>query len=356
MSATTEVAAGRLARVVDQTGREWARFAWVGDRLNSLEVPGARIDGVIVRDELLGDAHDIVVDGAPVTRVSAVDWARPTEIPAIAAPGRLPAGSGATIINTLALLARHGGVPALRYAGPYPTSALWRTLARSFRTTATEDQFTADLVGRMARLARDPIAIDFAPAPFEQLAIVGHGDRTVRGHVELRDGIERVVLDGIAYEPGGSPARLVDARAPTGTVAAELWFGDARYATIATLSPDGALVDGPHPIPACTSDVIGKVFPPPLVAAIAELVAESVPAPLAGDARAFLVARELRWADLGARVARADGERVELHAAIWQHVAPHGLGRLALALAEALVPVVTHAIVAAVVARGRLAT
>ncbi|MBA3391442.1 MAG: hypothetical protein H0T89_02305, partial [Deltaproteobacteria bacterium] len=54
----------------------------------------------------------------------------------------------------------------------------------------------------------------------------------------------------------------------------------------------------------------------------------------------------VRWADLGARAARAEPDGLVVHAALWQTVGPLGLGRLALALAEALAPVVTTALVA----------
>ena len=50
-------------------------------------------------------------------------------------------------------------------AGPYPTPALYRALLRSFRASAGEDVFTRDVVARALRLARDPIDIEFAPAP-----------------------------------------------------------------------------------------------------------------------------------------------------------------------------------------------
>jgi hypothetical protein len=175
------------------------------------------------------------------------------------------------------------------------------------------------------------------PAPYERA-------RILRGHVELRDGVERAVIDGIAYERDGSPARLVGA-------CAELWFGDRCYARIAELSPEGRLVGGPHPIPACTSEVVGKHFPAELREAIAELVAEAVTSPLARDARTAVAARPLRWADLGARAARA-GDGFEVHAALWQYVAPLGLARLALAIAEALAPVVTANLVREVAMHG----
>ncbi|MGE5183811.1 MAG: hypothetical protein ACM31C_17195, partial [Acidobacteriota bacterium] len=81
-----------------------------------------------------------------------------------------------------------------------------------------------------------------------------------------------------------------------------------------------------------------------------ELVAEAVPAPLAADARAIVAARPLVWADLGTRAARATSERFEVHAALWERIAPRGLARLALALAEALAPLAASQVLTAVAA------
>jgi hypothetical protein len=286
---------------------------------------------------LLGDAHDVVVGDRVVTAISAIDWERPTRIPAIAAPGRLPPGAGTIVLNAIAARARRAGVAALRYAGPYPTPALFRSLARSFRTRAGEDEFTRDLVPRMRELARDELAIDFAPAPHDRVATRG-------GALEVRDGIiERALLGELAFERGtNAVARIVDDRH------AEIWFGDAPYARVATIDPARAqVIDGPHPIAPLASRVLGAAFPPPLRAALAELVADAVPSPLADDARALVGARELAWADLGGRAARATGDGFAVHAALWERVAPHGLARLALAIAEALAPVVAATLVAA---------
>lgn len=354
--------AGRLTAIVDRTGSAWARLAWDGERLAELRVPSGGggeviVDGAVMTDPLLGDAHAIRVIGAGdddagdgsgevVTAISALDWRRPAEIPTIAAPGRLPPGAGGALLNAIAVLAARAGVPALRYAGPYPTPALWRSLLRAFRTGGTEAAFTAELISRAARLARDPIAIDFAPAPCERVAIAG-------GHVELRDDVERAVLGGVAYEPGGSPARLVPDAPDDGAdggARAEIWFGDAPYAHVATLGPDGALTSGPHAIPPCESRVLGAEFPPPLAIALASLVADAVPAPLAADARAWMTSRPILWADLGARAATMQGGEILVHAALWDRIGPLGLGRLALALAEALAPVAAAAVVGAVLA------
>jgi hypothetical protein len=225
------------------------------------------------------------------------------------------------------------------------------------------------------RIARDPIPIDFAPAPHERVAIGG-------GVVELRDRIERVVLDGQSYEPGGSPARLVsppdiepagsaaparsgDAtggpRAPstepgspvTGHYHCEIWFGDRCHARVATLSAGGDLVAGPHPIPPYASPVLGHRFPAPLCDALADLVADAVPPPLAADVRALCACSDLRWADLGAGAARELPGGFAVHAALWDRIAPLGLARLALALAEALAPVMAAAVVRRASAQAR---
>jgi hypothetical protein len=329
---TYEQSDRQLVRVIDRTGVVHAELSWVGRTLDRLVVTGATVRGAVIADPLLGDAHQ--VEG--LTTMSAIDWARPTRIPAIAAPGRLTAGSGGAILNLIAVLAARENVPALHYAGPYPTPALFHTLARSFRTDATEAAFTADVTGRGLRLARDELPFDFIPAPHERISIP-------HGYVELRERLERAVIDGTSYEPGGSPARLTANGVGTH---AEIWFGDAPWAHVATFGADGSMVDGPHPIPACTSDVIGREFPLALRAAIAELVGDAVPGPLSADARSVLIARPLRWADLGARAARHDASGFAVHAALWERIGPLGLSRLALAIAEALVPVAVSAVVA----------
>ena len=278
----------------------------------------------IVTHPLLGDAHVIEYGGHAITAMSVIDWDRPTEIPTIAEPGRLPPGSGALLLNAIAERALAAGVLALRYAGPYPTPALYRALLRSFRTTATEAEFTADVLGRASRLARDPLPFEFTPAPHVRIT-------NEHGFVELRDGLERAVLDGLtaAFERAGSPGRLVELATDLHCrFACELWFGDAPYARIAELSPTGELITGPHPPPTLVSTVIGHAFPPQLRAALAELVADAVPPPLAADARMAVSERSIAWADLGGRTARRTSTGFEVHAVLWERIAPLGLARL----------------------------
>jgi hypothetical protein len=55
-------------------------------------------------------------------------------------------------------------------------------------------------------------------------------------------------------------------------------------------------------------------------------------------------AAAIAWADLGARAAAERPGGFAVHAALWDRIAPLGLARLALALAEALAPVVAASI------------
>lgn len=293
----------------------------------------------LISHPLLGEAQEIEHAGRVITAMTPLDWDDPQEIPVIAEPGRLPPGAGGTLLNEIARRARR----PLRYSGPYPTPALYRALARSFRASADEDTFTRDVVERALRIARDEIAVDFAPAPHDRVELAC-------GHVERRDGVEGAVIAGTRFELGASVARIVD----DGLDArCEIWFGDSRYALIATLSPRGELVAGPHAPPALASLVLGQTFPAELRAALAELVAEAVPAPLAADARTAISTRTIAWADLGTRAARRTDAGFEIHAALWERIAPHGLARVALAIAEALAPVVTATLVAELQARSR---
>lgn len=317
----------RLSRIVDRDGTVHAELAWAGDQLMRLDVPGATLHGEVIDDALLGRAHRI---GA--TTISAIEWQQPTGIPAIAAPGALPPGVGGAVMNVLAVLAARAKISALQYAGPYPSHALHATLLRSFATLVDADTFTMGFLDRAARVAREPLPYAFIPAPHERLSIAG-------GSIaELRAGLERWTHDGVTYSGQSSPHRLVG----EDVLHAEIWIGDTAYARIASLMPDGALVDGPHPVPACVSSVIGQGFPAPLVGALSELIVEAAYPPLAPALRELLWTLTFRWADLGARFVRVTENTVLVNAVLWERIAPLGLARLALALVEVLTPVLSN--------------
>lgn len=311
-----------------------------------IEVAGLTIDPDIVLHPLLGDAQLILHGGEPITAMSAIDWERPTQIPTIAEPRVLPRGSGTMLVNEIALRAQRAGVNTLRYAGPYPTPALFATLRRSFRTTASEATFTADVLGRAMRLARDEVAVDFVPAPFERRLMP-------YGSIDVRDGIERAVIGGVLYDREGSVGSIARLD-PTDRAGSDprqgrehhavLAFGEAVWTTIATLTDDGGLAGDVQPIPALDSSVIGKSFPPELKEQFAALVADAVPSPLAHDARQVILARPVVWADLGWRAAAIQDDGFALHAGWWTHLAPRGVQAFALAVSDALATVITQVI------------
>ena len=334
-----------------------------------IEVAGLAISCILVPHPLLGEAHEISRDGRVLTHMTPLDWDRPTQIPAIAAPGALPPGTGGAILNLIAERALAASVPALRYAGPYPTPALYRSLLRSFRASHDEETFTREFLSRAASLARTEIEVDFTPAPHRRIS-------HAHGVSEVRDGLERTSIDGVTYERAAhrddrhthvGTAHRDDRATYVGTAhrdgvgvarlvgdgdrwAAEVWFGDRPYARVAVLSPDGELVDGPHATPPIASSALGQTFPSPLCAVLGELIADLVPAPLAAAAEQLLSTSTIRWADLGARVARTTDDGFDVHVALWERIAPLGMARVALAIAEALAPVVTSTLVRQVLA------
>jgi hypothetical protein len=341
---------GRPVEIRDRHDHIHATVDWDGDTLGAAVFPvhPARPgdhDAIIVTGErtahpVLGAAHRLlrstVIDAPSVLVAScaAVRWARPDRVPAIDRPGALPAGTGTAILNLLAHLCRLTGVPTLRYRGPYPTAALWSTLGECFRPVGDRDaaraRFLADAEELALRAESVEIAVDFAPAPFERVAVAP------AVWVQLRDGIERVSIADRSFTTDGPARRLV--RDPDGT-AAQLWLAGAPWHEVARFADDGALVAGPHPRPAVDSPVVGQVFPPALVAALAELCAEGEAALLAPAMRQALAATPMIWGDAGDEPAVADPRGViVVHALLWERLAGRGLGALAVGLAEAITP------------------
>lgn len=316
-------AGDRLRSITDRHGHRLAELRWHGDAatLTVAVAPATgtadavEIDGALREDALFGQAHAIarVVDGvrASIARISPMAWAPPRALPAIDRPAALPRSTGGLILDAIAIAARRAGVAALRYAGPYPTRALWQSLQGAFRCAGDEDGFAAGA------------PLDFAPAPFERHWVAP------RIAVELREGLERALIDGHTYGADGAH-RLVDGHA-------ELWIGDAAIARIASFAADGALVDGPHPPQPITSRALGQRFPPALCSALAALCADTAAPALAAAIAAELTERALVWADTGVALVQVrDDGALAINALLWERLAPHGLARVARALAEAL--------------------
>lgn len=225
--------------------------------------------------------------------MSAIDWDRPGEIPTIAEPRALPPGTGTLLMNEIARRAEAAGVQNLRYAGPYPTHALFASLLRSFRTASTVGAFTADVLERAVHVSRDEVAVDFVPAPFV---------RSPRpyGHVDTRDSAaDRVQIESVTYdveEQPGSLARLIGKRA-------QLTVG-VPVAQIAYLDDAHELLDGPNPIPPFSAPVNGSEFPEELRDTLADVAMSYVVAPLADDVRTAIESRGIVWDDLGWRATK----------------------------------------------------
>jgi hypothetical protein len=83
-------------------------------------------------------------------------------------------------------------------------------------------------------------------------------------------------------------------------------------------------------------DPAGQVLPPTLVEPLLAVVAEALPPPLTVDA---VGATPIVWGDPGLTAAADRGDRIVLHVGLWHHLAPRGMAAVALAIAEALVPI-----------------
>jgi hypothetical protein len=209
----------------------------------------------------------------------------------------LPRGSGTLLMNEIALRAHAAGVRTLRYAGPYPTHALFASLLRTFRTDETVETFTADVLDRAVRLARDEVPVDFTPAPFLR-----------DGAVDVRDGhVDRVRIDGVTYDRAGEQGSLALLDGPRAILSVGI-----PIAHIATL--DGTrIVDGPQPVPSFPAPA--SPFPSALRDTLAEAAQAFVPAPLADDVTKRIAASTITWADLGVRSARTTDAGFALHSA-----------------------------------------
>lgn len=132
----------------------------------------------------------IVADGAPFRREEllshfpAMEYQAVSAIPPLAVPQRLPPGAGTAVLNFLASLLADQGTHEVSYQGPYATEQLFTTLLESFTYHASAnaplEQFMESDLG-------------WAPAPHERRFLPGGI------HLQLRDGVEKVVVGGKAY-------------------------------------------------------------------------------------------------------------------------------------------------------------
>ncbi|MBK7539681.1 MAG: hypothetical protein IPI49_30895 [Myxococcales bacterium] len=327
-----ELSAGR-GRILDRAGHEVARLD--GERAWLRGAPGHELslEPAPAPHPIFGPALRLVSAGRPCTVMGAVEWAAPTTIPPVAEPGALPAHTGTALLNLISACAVAAGVARVQYRGPYPTPALYASLAQCFVPLGDEATFTAGAADLLLAPRMVASAVAFTPAPFERWW------PAPRVGVQARQRIERVFIDGAAFDSSGAAVRrLVAAEDDPGLLRAELWFGDARWAVVAELSDEGAPLRGPLALPVLDDPIVGQEVPAPLRRALAELIVDGAPAPLAPLLPRVLERATIRWGDAGLHAARATDEGALLHAALWLTLRPHGGARLALAMAEALTP------------------
>jgi hypothetical protein len=333
---------GRLRRWIAPAGTTIAEVTAEGVTLDLAGVHDRAITvgGPIEEHAVLGPVQLVRVGyergETVVARVAATDWSIPARIPAIDAPARVPAGAGTVLLNVLALAAQAAG-RTLRYAGPYPTAALWRSLQECFRPVTTgedvdaatlEARFTEGQVERAFAGDVREVPVDFAPAPFERVQVAP------RAVVHLRDGVERLYLGGLSWGRAGARRLVTEGDA----VRAELWIGGSPWAEVAVLDLEGRLVTGPRALPSVRSAALGKAFPPALLEALGELIADDEPPLLASAMREVLREVQVVWGDPGADVARPIGGVLVVHAGLWERLGGGPPAALAAALASALTP------------------
>ncbi len=292
---------------------------------------------------ILGRCVRLTSDGVPRSLMGAIRWSAPQAIPPVAEPARLPPLTGACLLNLIAHAAQAADVAALPYVGPYPTAALFASLAQAFTPTGDEAAFTARAAELLVAPRLERAAVEFAPAPFERWW------PSPRVGVQARAHIERVFVDGQAYERSPTAVRRLvehgDGPGDEPRLSAEVWFGASCWARLATLSPRGELREGPLAMPAVDDPIVGQELPPGLRRALAQLIADAVPSPVAPLVEQVLERATIRWGDAGASAVRGEAGGAVVHAALWITLRPRGAAAVALALAEALTPWVVTEVV-----------
>ncbi len=229
-----------------------------------------------------------------LTVFQALDYRRLDFIPALFEPARLPAGAGTAVLNLIAGLMKDQGMARVRYRGPYPTEQLFTALLESFRF----DGATDDPLGRFM----DGGALDWLPAPHES-------HRVADGvFVQIRHGIDKVVLDDIAFyrrdwqgvvrrEP-----RVV--REDEERVICSLWAFGRSIEDRLILDGAGEVRERPAPIADSSEPA---PLPPVWGPALGDIIArESAPA-LAEPLRQVLRELNLEWGPMPGDLVRVEG-------------------------------------------------
>jgi hypothetical protein len=314
-----EVEDGLPQRVTSADGTPWVRRDPGNPARLWLRLPDHRelalhLDAVahpvLGRCDLVLDANDTALAHA-----SATDWRRPTRIPALDRPGALPPGAGTAILNLLAGQAHRAGSGPLRYHGPYPTHALWDALAASFRVheplATARARFTADAEARALAGAHGEIDVAFHPAP--------HAWAWPRPRicVQHRAGIERVWIDGHAFDPpGSSSSGLRQLRRDGDAVVACIAVGDEVWVELVRLDPEGTPLGEPAALPPAPPDLCDTLLPPAVVEVLGEVVVAEAPRLLQAALRDVLGRVGIGWGDPGPSLVGWRGDTLTLHAGL----------------------------------------
>ncbi len=333
---------GRVRRAVDRYGHEVWSARWNGESLHALTLVRPDRSQLALHAEatshpLFHRAHELRVRELVVARCGQTDWTQPTHIPPVDVPGSLPSGAGSALLNWLAGSALRAGTPSLRYRGPYPTATLFDALTHSFRVEdppSALQRFTLDVESRAIRGSMVEVDVPFHPAPFEW-----HWP-TAAVCVQLRDGLERVYIDGRSYAlHQHGPRRL---RTEGERRVAYVDLGGIRWHDVLSFEADGTPVGEPAPVPAAPPRLIGQALPEEIVNLLGAVLEQRAPRMLGPTVAHVLTGHLLRWGDTGDELARAVDGAIELHSAFGERLPEMDPQAMLGAFVLALEPVVTR--------------
>ncbi len=311
-----ETDAGLPTRVTAADGTVWitAQATSSGTRLHLRRPDGGEIVLALDAAEhpVLGPCDAIErPDGTVLALGSRVDWRRPTSIPALDRPGALPGGAGTAILNLLAWQAQHSGTGPLRYAGPYPSPALFHSLLASFELDEDPElalsRFVADAETRALNGTRGEIAVDFRPAPHTW---AWPSPRVCVQHRAER--VERVYVDGRAFDRSRAALRRLVPREDS--LVALIALGEQAWCERLRLSPEGVPLGEPRSPPAGPESLVGSPLPDAVSNVLGEVVLARAPRLLHPGMRVVLDATTLRWGDTGDELVAWNDDGLELHA------------------------------------------
>ena len=332
---TLQVDDGRVISLTDRRGTIWASARWDERRLvqGSLRLPDGSDIGFrtnAMSHPILGLCDVVTVKHAIRTRFMAVDWAKPLFIPGMDAPGRLPPGAGTAILNFLAYQAQGR---LLRYLGPYPTAALFDTLCGCFRVegdpAAALIEFIESAEETALSGAKLEVPVDFRPHPVEFL-------ECGPACLVLRDGVERIVLDGRSYYAHQSGSRRV--RLEGSEAVAYVEIGGEPWVDRIRVRADGQLVEGPFDLPAFDHPVNGDDLPQAMIDLVNAEIATGAPALL--QAPLAQIQGGLKWifGDAGDENVACRDQSLVVHSLLLDRLAPRSPERFLATLVDGARP------------------